>query len=263
MTSGRRLLLRGVIYILALFLLAGCNTRAIYQDDRYNPAVYWGQHVVRADETLSSIAWRYGRDYRELGNANGLSPPFTLHVGDVIRLDVRGKAVRGKKMPPRATASADSGGIPEPENAPAPRVEKPPQKNRPLARQSQTVSSVEWHWPNVGPIFARYKTSGKVNKGIDISGSPGDPVRAAADGNVVYSGSGLLGYGKLIIINHNEHYLSAYAHGRKILVKEGENVRAGQLIAEMGSSGVSTTKLHFEIRKNGNPVNPMHYLPPR
>eukprot|EP00389_Voromonas_pontica_P000884 GDKH01001308.1.p1 GENE.GDKH01001308.1~~GDKH01001308.1.p1 ORF type:complete len:108 (-),score=20.05 GDKH01001308.1:316-639(-) len=105
--------------------------------------------------------------------------------------------------------------------------------------------------------------SGKVNKGIDIAGKAGDSVRAAASGNVVYAGSGLLGYGNLIIVNHNEHYLSAYAHNRKILVQEGEDVKAGQVIAELGNSGTDRPKLHFEIRKNGNPVDPAHYLPAR
>jgi lipoprotein NlpD len=112
-------------------------------------------------------------------------------------------------------------------------------------------------------VLASYSTSGKVNKGLDIAGNPGDPVRAAAGGQVVYAGSGLLGYGNLIIVNHDEHYLSAYAHNRKILVQEGEDVKAGQVIAELGSSGADRPKLHFEIRKNGNPVDPMGYLPSR
>ena len=98
---------------------------------------------------------------------------------------------------------------------------------------------------------------------IDIAGKPGDAVKAAANGNVVYAGSGLLGYGNLIIVNHNEHYLSAYAHNRKILVQEGEDVKAGQVIAELGSTGTDKPMLHFEIRKNGNPVDPSRYLPRR
>jgi lipoprotein NlpD len=125
------------------------------------------------------------------------------------------------------------------------------------------VASIEWRWPHVGTVIAAYSTSGKVNKGIDIAGNPGDSVRAAASGNVVYAGDGLLGYGNLVIVNHNEHYLSAYAHNRKVLVREGEDVTAGQKIAELGSSGTDRPKLHFEIRKNGNPVNPVPYLPPR
>nr|WP_227519873.1 peptidoglycan DD-metalloendopeptidase family protein [Mangrovitalea sediminis] len=105
--------------------------------------------------------------------------------------------------------------------------------------------------------------SGHVNKGIDIAGQLGDPVHAAADGEVVYAGSGLLGYGELVIINHNEHYLSAYAHNSKILVKEGERIRAGQVIARMGATGAKRVELHFEIRRDGQPVNPERYLPPR
>jgi len=125
------------------------------------------------------------------------------------------------------------------------------------------VANVRWHWPHGGTVIAGYSTSGKVNKGIDIAGKPGDAVKAAANGNVVYAGSGLLGYGNLIIVNHNEHYLSAYAHNRKILVQEGEDVKAGQVIAELGSTGTDKPMLHFEIRKNGNPVDPSRYLPRR
>ncbi len=257
-----------------LMLLTGCNTADIYRDDRYNPPVYWGRHVVERGETLYSIAWRYGRDYRELGNANGIDPPYTLQVGQVIRLDVRGHAPSGSAKSSSQTASSSRSSAkaavasrptpkPTPSTARKPKVEKAPRADQALPNQTQTVARIEWRWPNVGPVIAGYSTSGKVNKGVDISGSAGDPVRAAASGNVVYAGNGLLGYGNLIIINHNEHYLSAYAHNRKILVQEGENVRAGQLIAEMGSSGANGTKLHFEIRKNGNPVDPTHYLPPR
>jgi lipoprotein NlpD len=125
------------------------------------------------------------------------------------------------------------------------------------------VANVRWHWPHSGTVIANFSSSGKVNKGIDIAGNPGDSVKAAADGSVVYAGNGLLGYGNLIIVNHNEHYLSAYAHNRKILVKEGEGVKAGQVIAELGSTGTDKPKLHFEIRKNGNPVDPSRYLPRR
>ncbi|TGN41957.1 peptidoglycan DD-metalloendopeptidase family protein [Marinobacter confluentis] len=241
------------------FGLVGCNTPAIHQDDRYNPPVYWGRHVVKSGETLYSIAWRYGRDYRELGDANGIDPPYNLKAGQVLRLDQRGSvtAASGSPKPPSPTRTSS------PPDPPAPKVSKPPNPSAPPAEQSQTVASIEWRWPHVGTVIARYSTSGKVNKGIDIAGNPGDSVRAAASGNVVYAGDGLLGYGNLVIVNHNEHYLSAYAHNRKVVVREGDNVKAGQKIAELGSSGTDRPKLHFEIRKNGNPVNPVPYLPPR
>ncbi|HTN34571.1 MAG TPA: peptidoglycan DD-metalloendopeptidase family protein [Marinobacter sp.] len=251
-------------------MLSGCNTSAIYQDDLYNPPVYWGSHVVRPGETLYGIAWRYGRDYRELGNANGIGPPWHLKAGQVLRLDRRGKIVAGQPSQQSTRAPVASSGrthpkapVQTPKSTTRPVVTRSPQKGVPLNNQTQTVAQINWRWPHVGTVIAGYSTSGKVNKGIDIAGKAGDGVRAAANGSVVYAGNGLLGYGNLIIVNHNEHYLSAYAHNRKILVQEGENVKAGQVIAELGSSGVERPMLHFEIRKNGNPVDPIQYLPPR
>lgn len=259
------------VVLLTCLVLAGCNTPALYQDDIYNPPVYWGRHVVQPGETLYSIAWRYGRDYRELGNANGIGPPWNLKAGQVLRLDLRGTVTSTSQnttasRPAAAPARAPSRASPPAQTAataPKPAVTRAPSKNTPLASQTQTVARIEWRWPYIGTVIAGYSTSGKVNKGIDIAGKAGDAVRAAAAGNVVYAGSGLLGYGNLIIVNHNEHYLSAYAHNRKILVQEGEDVKAGQVIAELGSSGTDRPMLHFEIRKNGNPVDPVHYLPPR
>ncbi len=253
---------------LLLALLAGCNTPAIYQDDAYNPPVYWGRHVVKPGETLYSIAWRYGRDYRELGNANKIQPPYEIKAGQVLRLDLRGTVTSGRQTasssaPTPQARPARPVSVPRASSQPAPRVERAPNRNTALPEQSQTVAGIAWQWPHVGTLLARFSTSGKVNKGIDIAGNAGDPVRASAAGNVVYAGNGLLGYGNLIIVNHNEHYLSAYAHNRKILVSEGEEVKAGQTIAELGSSGADRNMLHFEIRKNGNPVDPIPYLPPR
>ncbi|MDY6840762.1 MAG: peptidoglycan DD-metalloendopeptidase family protein [Pseudomonadota bacterium] len=257
--------------LIAFLLLSGCNTPAIYRDDIYNPPVYWGRHVVQSGETLYGIAWRYGRDYRELGDANGIGPPWHIKAGQVLRLDLRGNVTSGSQTstasrpaasPPR-TPSRVSPPKQTAATAPKPAITRAPRKDKPLASQTQTVARVEWRWPHVGTLIAVYSTSGKVNKGVDIAGQAGDAVRAAATGNVVYAGNGLLGYGNLIIVNHNEHYLSAYAHNRKILVQEGEDVKAGQVIAELGSSGTERPMLHFEIRKNGNPVDPIHYLPPR
>lgn len=122
---------------------------------------------------------------------------------------------------------------------------------------------VAWRWPSDGKVIAAYVSGEPTRQGIDIGGTAGDAVRAAAGGEVVYSGNGLIGYGELIIVKHNASFLSAYGHNRKRLVKEGDKVKAGQAIAEMGSSASSRDELHFEIRKNGKPVNPLDYLPPR
>jgi lipoprotein NlpD len=128
--------------------------------------------------------------------------------------------------------------------------------------KTRRAAGIEWRWPADGPLLARFN-AGDANPGIDIAGNSGDPVRAAADGVVVYSGNGLVGYGELVIIKHNDNYLSAYGHNRKRLVKEGERVRAGQTIAEMGSSGASRNELQFQVRLNGKPMDPLDYLPSR
>lgn len=249
---------------LCCVLLAGCNTADIYRDDLYNPPVYWGRHVVQPGETLYSIAWRYGRDYRELGDANGIEPPYELRAGQVLRLDLRGEIPDGPSQAPQPSHQTTHRTITRAAKpVPRPTVERAAVSSAPLGDQTQVVSGIEWRWPHVGTVLAGFSTSGKVNKGLDIAGNSGDPVRAAASGSVVYAGNGLLGYGNLIIVNHNEHFLSAYAHNRKILVQEGDEVKAGQTIAELGHSGADRNKLHFEIRRNGNPVDPIPYLPPR
>jgi lipoprotein NlpD len=125
------------------------------------------------------------------------------------------------------------------------------------------TGSVVWHWPSNGKVISNFAAGDMLKTGIDIAGNAGDPVLAAADGEVVYSGNGLIGYGELVIVKHNDSFLSAYGHNRKRLVQEHERVRAGQPIAEMGSSSAARDELHFEIRKNGKPVNPMDYLPGR
>lgn len=126
-----------------------------------------------------------------------------------------------------------------------------------------SAGGVSWRWPGNGKIVGTYVSGDQTRQGVDIAGKAGDPVQAAADGEVVYSGNGLLGYGELIIVKHNTSFLSAYGHNRKRLVQEGDKVHAGQQIAEMGSSASSREELHFEIRKNGKPVNPLDYLPVR
>ncbi|WP_404363481.1 peptidoglycan DD-metalloendopeptidase family protein [Marinobacter sp.] len=260
--------LRAGVLLFFVLALGGCNTAAIYQDDAYNPPVYWGRHVVKPGETLYSIAWRYGRDYRELGNANNIGPPWDIKPGRVLRLDRRGKVVadsqqRASPAPAPGPRKSPGRAAPTQKASVPPKVQKAPSRNTPLPEQTQMVAGIKWQWPHVGTVIAGFSASGKVNKGIDIAGKAGDPVRTSAAGNVVYAGSGLLGYGNLIIVNHNEHFLSAYAHNRRILVREGEDVKAGQVIAELGSTGTDRNKLHFEIRKNGNPVDPVPYLPPR
>jgi lipoprotein NlpD len=143
-----------------------------------------------------------------------------------------------------------------------PAAESPPQKAG-VEGAVNGAGGLVWRWPGKGALIGSYVAGDQTRQGIDIAGTAGDPVLAAADGEVVYSGNGLLGYGELIIVKHNASFLSAYGHNRKRLVQEGDRIRAGQQIAEMGSSASSRDELHFEIRKNGKPVNPLDYLPAR
>lgn len=201
------------------------------------------EHVVRRGDTLYSIAWAAGLDYRRLARWNGISPPYLIRPGQNLRLTAPPAGER-----PRATAAAKP---------------RPPRRAaRPTAAQPTASATVKkWVWPTTGKVITRF--SATRNKGIDIQGRDGQPVRSAAPGRVVYAGSGLRGYGKLIIVKHNEIFLSAYAHNRKLLVAEGSQVSRGQAIAEMGSSGTNQVKLHFEIRRRGVPVDPLRYLPKR
>ena len=195
-------------------------------------------HVVRRGESLYSIAWRYGQSYQTLARWNGIRAPYTIYPGQKLRV----RAPQAASPPARRPPSRPQ----PPRSQPAP----PPAK-------------LVWQWPVEGPVLRRFDPRGSGKKGIAIGGKPGTPVRAAAPGRVVYSGGGLVGYGRLIIIKHDKNYLSAYGHNRKLMAHEGDQVRGGQVIAQMGSSGTDRTMLHFEIRKDGSPVDPLRLLPPR
>jgi lipoprotein NlpD len=217
--------------------------------------------VVRRGDTLYSIAWQHGLKVDELARLNRLRTPYTIYPGQ--RLQVRPGA--GPKTAPLARA-APPRPVPVPKPVPAPAT---PGASGPATAPAPAVAHVpadrlydgRWEWPTRGKLLRGYRENSNGKKGIDISGHHGQPVKAAAGGKVVYVGSGLVGYGRLIIIKHNESLLSAYGHNSKLLVAEGDHVRAGQLIAKMGSSGTSRTALYFEIRKDGKPVDPVQYLP--
>jgi len=204
-------------------------------------------HTVHKGDTLYSIAWQYGYDVRTIAAWNHLRQPYTIYPGQ--RLNVR----------PKKSYTA---------------IEKPVTKTTPKNKHSSTPKAkqkveskysknkkIRWLWPTKGKLISRYVSGDPGRQGIDISGRKGQTIKAAAQGKVVYSGSGLRGYGKLVIIKHNETYFSAYAHNNKIHIKEGDIVKSGQHIADMGSSGAEKVMLHFEIRRNGKPSNPLKYLP--
>jgi lipoprotein NlpD len=251
----RRALLAGCL----LALLAGCVARfpAPIQNDGTSLAGNRGYYRVLPGDTLYSIAFETRHDYRTLARWNHIPAPYRIEVGERIRLT----APRHVRVAPAPTGRP----IASHPISPPVALARPVQGLR--AAPAPRVSVVHWIWPARGTIketFGRGPLSGRPgNRGIDILGRPGEPVRAAAAGRVVYRGSRLPGYGKLIIIKENNEYLSAYAHNARIEVEEGAIVRQGEVIAIMGDSGTDRVELEFEIRRRGIPVNPLRYLPVR
>lgn len=249
--ATRQIFSRAAAILVAALLLGGCASsvvREVSPGSRNSVSVTKpGQMVtVARGDTLYAIAFRNGVDMRDLARWNGLGPPYTIYPGQRLRLFPAGGAT--------AVRGSTAGRLP-------PTVVKP---STPVAPAATPVrSGFAWRWPADGPVIQRFAAGDATKQGVDIGGSTGQPVRAAADGVVVYSGAGLVGYGELVIIKHSDAWLSAYGHNRKRLVNEGQNVKSGQQIAEMGRSGAAREMLHFEIRHNGKPVDPLSYLPSR
>jgi len=231
-------------------------------------------YQVKKGDTLFSIAFRAGMDYRSLARLNRIAEPYTIYVGQVL---VVGKdsgyktAVRGPVLTDRLANKNDSNSIKSktPLNSSkvvAPKNQKRYGQNQQVTEPEKIVKSTsngnvsQWSWPVKGPILAKFSHQEHGNKGLDIGGAVGTPIKAAAAGQVVYAGNALRGYGNLVIIKHNDDFLSAYAHNHRLLVKERDSVSAGQLIAEMGNTDADRVQLHFEIRFRGQSVDPLKYL---
>jgi lipoprotein NlpD len=207
-------------------------------------------HSVKWGDTLISIAWRYHKDYRDLARWNGIAKPYRIYKGQRLRL-----------VPPLRSERSSAKGLRRPQKTAATLARAPLRKTKTPPGDQGRSTGIEWQWPAQGKLLRSGTVRAK--QGLEILGREGQPIRAAAPGTVIYSGDGLRGYGKLIIIKHSPIYLSAYAHNSRLLVREGAMVFAGQQIAEMGHTGTMHVKLYFEIRQNGKPVPPLHYLPKR
>jgi len=261
------------LLLIILLLLSGCSTpgkapvstrgKVVKSQLLQRPKHY---RVAKGD-TLYSISWRFSIGYHTLARWNGLRSPYTIYPGQRIRLyalssnkrsSSASKKITGKvkvvagntqkhqatKKQSRSTSLASKG-------------------NKSTKKSSNTVLKLHWNWPTKGIVVQRFIKGDPQRKGVTIGGRSGASIRAAEAGKVVYAGSGLIGYGKLIIIKHNKNYLSAYGHNRKILVKEGVQVKKGARIAEMGTGSTGRPLLHFEIRRNGAPTDPIKLLPRR
>ena len=230
-------------------------------------------HYVRKGDTLYSVSFRYGQDYKQVAEWNHIASPYIISPGQRLRVS---PPLNPDHRMVAAASSSQSQDL-DKQNSVRHEVSHQVTLTRVKSRQVEQKSippvgsdavvapaypdKIAWNWPVRGKVIQSFSAKQPGLKGIDIAGRKGMPVRAAASGRVVYVGEGLASYGRLIIIKHNEKFLSAYAHNQKLLVKEGENVEAGSVIAEMGATGTDQVKLHFEVRKQGRPVNPLIYLP--
>jgi lipoprotein NlpD len=286
---------RSVVTVLLAVLMYGCVTRTYAPIDSRThqqsaatkktsgssstaASAQPDYYVVQGGDTLYSIAWNLGLNYRELASINDIRSPYTIYKDQ--RLLLKPAADQSRATPlalpsqPAVTASSTAATVPAAMPAMQP-VAKPVMPPQPAAtpvtagkvatatnqKSSAPAYDGKWVWPTRGRVLSTFQSSATGKQGIDIGGHADQPVNAAANGLVVYAGSGLVGYGRLIIVKHNESLLSAYGHNNTLLVNEGEHVSAGQMIAKMGSSGTNRNQLYFEIRKNGKPIDPMGYLP--
>ena len=219
-------------------------------------------YTVKPGDTLYGIAFHYGYDHREVAAWNNIDPPYRIYAGQTLAI-IPPHSYRVKDGADRVTSAVASQNSSRAASGNPHAVLKKSPVLTPASLEKTTPKrqgKIDWHWPTLGKITTFFNLA-KSEKGIDVSGKTGQAVWAAAGGEVVYSGKGLIGYGNLIIIKHDDLYLSAYGHNRRLLVKEGDRVERGQQIAEMGTTSKDGPILHFEIRKNGKPVDPMHYLP--
>ncbi len=219
----------------------GYNTKSKSSPSKA-PSVY----KVKKGDTLYSISWRYGLDYKKLATVNNIRAPYKIYVGQ--KLYFKSASKKTTKLTTTKTTTTKKNTTKK-------------TNSKPKANTQYSNRSLKWRWPTKGEVISTYSKTAAGRKGINIAGRAGQIVVAAAAGKVVYSGNGLARYGNLLIIKHNDVYLSAYAHNQKLLVKEGQLIKSGQKIATMGRSGTQRDQLHFEIRRNGKPLDPMRFLP--
>ncbi len=250
--------LRGTILIVAIasLTLAGCSSTVVRPSASTTPVSVpkpGASTVVQRGDTVYRIATSNGISPLDLAMWNNIDAPYTIYPGQRLRLFPQSGST-GSRVPARTVSRPTA-------ERPGSRTSRPAPAISTTSVEAPISSAVAWRWPADGALINRFQPGEPTRQGIDIAGAAGSPVKAAGDGVVVYSGSGLVGYGELIIIKHDEQWLSAYGHNRKRLVSEGQVVKSGQQVAELGRTGASRDMLHFEVRHNGKPVDPLQYLP--
>ncbi|MCZ6487562.1 MAG: peptidoglycan DD-metalloendopeptidase family protein [Gammaproteobacteria bacterium] len=239
-----KLLTRVFTTALIACLLVSCGTTS--QSTARNVGPGW--YRVKPGDTLYSIAWRYGLDYQQLVRWNNIPGNYIIQPGQQLKLLGPGSKQTGQSKTIKSVPGGQADSTP---------------KQKTSGSSVGNTRVVKWRWPTEGKVLNSFALNILSQRGIDIGGKLGQPIHAVADGKVVYSGNGLAGYGNLIIIKHNNTFLSAYAYNQQRLVEEGVTVKAGRLISKMGRHNNGSPRLHFEIRINGKPVDPLKYLPKR
>lgn len=250
-----------VLPVVLTLLLAACGTGGpapVY--DGYGPAPA-GYYRIRPGDTLHRIAGRHKVGYETLARWNKLAPPYRIYAGRLLRVEPPGSSGRSSGSSSKRTAKA-SGKSAAGAAKPVKTSSRPSRSGKGASSGSTAASAgLRWRWPLEGKVVQRFRGGDRTRQGIRIAARPGQKVLAAESGTVVYSGSGLKGYGNLIIVKHNSSYLSAYGFNRRILVPEGARVKRGEGLAEVGQASGGEYRLHFEIRRNGSAVDPLKYLP--
>ncbi|MGV6826360.1 MAG: peptidoglycan DD-metalloendopeptidase family protein [bacterium] len=249
--------LRGWALVAVVILLSACSTGGVKDTSKSSSPNKYSRssdkyHKVIKGDTLYAVAWKAGVDYRTLARWNNLKSPYTIYPGMVLRLRAPGKST------PTRTSTAKPKSKPK-ATKPVP-AKKPSQPAKPKPT-SKSSTALHWTWPTQGRLLSTFKANDPARTGIRIVGKKRQKIYAAESGKVVYVGGGLIGYGQLIIISHNNNYLSAYGHNSRLLVKEGQTVKKGQHIADMGAANSGKAMLHFEIRRKGKPTDPLRLLP--
>jgi lipoprotein NlpD len=251
--------MRATAALLLALVLAGCGTGGpapVY--DGFGPAPA-GYYRIRSGDTLATIASRYKVNYETLARWNKLGPPYRIYAGNLLRVEPPGgNSGSVASSGPGTVRSADKSSSTSKSTI---KTSTGSSKRRKGSSAKKVASGLGWRWPLEGKVVQRFRGGDRTRQGIRIAGRPGQQVLAAESGTVVYSGSGLKGYGNLIIVKHNNSYLSAYGFNSRLLVGEGARVKRGQGVAEVGQASGGKYRLHFEIRRNGTAVDPLNYLP--
>ena len=247
--------------LLPILIIEGCGRSAPVVQHAFDPDVY----IVQTGDTVYSISWRYAQDHRDVIRWNNLRDPYIIHPGQKLRVRPSTTQAQAAQQPTTAPAKTQSVAVAKPLKKAQPIAAQQPLPKAAVVQAEPAPaaksSGESWTWPTRGAILSKFSKNSLDKQGIDIRGNVGAPVLASRSGKVVYSGAGLLSYGRLVIIKHSDTFLSAYAYNSRLLVNEGDVVQGGQAIAQIGTDNQGTAKLHFEIRRNGKPVDPLQFLP--